>query len=68
MVLGGKLYCLSRSGTLVVLATGKEYQLLGQYDFGEPTHATPAVADGLLLIRTLRTVFAIKALNSAPQK
>jgi len=68
LVLGGKLYCLSRSGTLVVLATGKEYQLLGQYDFGEPTHATPAVADGLLLIRTLRTLFAIKALNSAPQK
>lgn len=68
VVLGGKLYCLSRSGTLVVLATGKEYQFLGQSDFGEPTHATPAVADGLLLIRTLRTLFAIKALNSGPQK
>ncbi|MGQ9503996.1 MAG: outer membrane protein assembly factor BamB family protein [Thermogutta sp.] len=68
LVLGGKLYCLSRSGTLVVLATGKEYQLLGQYDFGEATHATPAVADGLLLIRTLKTVFAIKAANRPLQR
>ncbi len=68
LVLGGKLYCLSRSGTLVVLATGEKYQMLGQYDFGEGTHATPAVADGFLLIRTQSHLFAVKAIKSPASK
>lgn len=68
LVLGGKLYCLSRSGTLVVLATGEKYQMLGQYDFGDPTHATPAVADGLLLVRTQSHLFAVKSIKSPPSK
>jgi len=68
LVLGGKLYCLSRSGTLVILSTGEKYRLLGQHEFGESTHATPAVADGLLFVRTLSHLFAIKALKSSLQK
>jgi len=68
LVLGGKLYCLSRSGSMVVLSTGEKYQVLGKYEFGEATHATPAAADGLLLVRTLSHLFAVKALKPAVQK
>ena len=49
---GGRLYAMSTDGELVVLDADAEFKLRGRVDLGEPTHATPAVAGGVLYLRT----------------
>lgn len=63
LILGRKIYCISRTGTLVVLGTGDQFQLLGTSELGEGTHSTPAVADGVLVIRTFTKLLAVKSPN-----
>jgi outer membrane protein assembly factor BamB len=49
----GKVYVSSTGGTVAVLAAGKRFELLAENDFDEPgTNASPAIADGCLLVRT----------------
>ena len=44
---------------MVVLAAKDEYRLLGRIDLEEPSHSTPAVADGVMYLRTFSHVMAI---------
>jgi outer membrane protein assembly factor BamB len=54
-----RLYCISREGVLVVLAAADKYQLLARIDLEEPSSSTPAVAGGVMYLRTLSHVMAI---------
>jgi outer membrane protein assembly factor BamB len=54
-----KLYCISRKGELVVLAAADEFKLLGRIDLEEPSNSTPAVADGVMYLRTASHLMAI---------
>ncbi len=54
-----RLYCISRKGEMVVLAASKEFQQLARIDLEEPSHSTPAVADGVMYIRTFSHLMAI---------
>jgi outer membrane protein assembly factor BamB len=56
---GDRLYCISRSGEMVVLAAADKYQLLARIPLGEASHATPAVADGVMYLRTVSHLMAI---------
>jgi outer membrane protein assembly factor BamB len=47
-----RLYCLDRQGNAVVLRAGPTYELLAVNPLGEKSHATPAVADGIMYLRT----------------
>jgi hypothetical protein len=55
----GKLYCLGEKGTMVVVQAGPEFKVLARNDLGEDTLATPAIADGSLLIRTLGSLYRV---------
>lgn len=55
----GRLYCISSTGTVYVVAASEEFKELGQYPFGELAHTTPSVADGRLYIRTASHVISI---------
>jgi outer membrane protein assembly factor BamB len=48
----GKVYLLSESGLLTVLAVGGGLEPIHSVDFGEPCFATPALVDGKVWIRT----------------
>jgi len=48
----GRLFCVSKRGKVVVLAARKTYELLGKVDLGERCFAVPAVAGGVLYLRT----------------
>jgi outer membrane protein assembly factor BamB len=48
----GKLYAMSARGELVVIDGGDQFKLLARSDLGEASHATPAVADGIMYLRT----------------
>ena len=56
----GRLYCVSYPGDVVVLGAGRKYKLLGKVDLKEKTMATPAVADGVMYLRTLSHLMALE--------
>ena len=48
----GRLYCISKRGQIVVLAANRKYEVLARMELGEKTFATPAVANGIMYLRT----------------
>ena len=59
VLVGDRLYCVSRDGDMLVLAAADEYKLLAQFKLGEPSNATPAVAGGVMYVRTVSHLMAI---------
>jgi outer membrane protein assembly factor BamB len=55
----GKLYCITTDGDVVVLRAGPKYELLGLNPLGEMSHATPAVANGRMLLRTFSHLISV---------
>jgi outer membrane protein assembly factor BamB len=55
----GKVFLLSEDGDTYVVAAGKEFKALGKNSLGEMTMATPAVANGSLIIRTANKLYRI---------
>jgi outer membrane protein assembly factor BamB len=49
---GDRLYCISREGEMVVLAASREFQEHARIDLEEPSNSTPAVAGGVMYLRT----------------
>lgn len=56
---GQAIYCNAKSGEMVVLAAADKYEVLARIDLGEPTNSTPAVADGVMYLRTLSHLMAL---------
>ena len=52
IAIGGRIYCASSKGLMTVIQTGREFKTLASNDLGSGVFATPAVADGKLIIRT----------------
>jgi outer membrane protein assembly factor BamB len=57
----GKIYCASEDGDVFVIKAGPEYEELAKNSMGEVVMATPAISDGLIIVRGLKNVYAIKA-------
>jgi len=55
----GRLYCISKAGEVVVVAAGGTFKLLARVPLGEKSFATPAVADGVMYLRTLRHLISV---------
>ncbi len=47
-----RLYCISREGEMVVLAASREFRQLARIDLEERSNSTPAVAGGVMYLRT----------------
>jgi outer membrane protein assembly factor BamB len=61
----GKLFGVSTTGQVVVLAAKEQFALLGRTELGEQCHATPAIANGAIYFRTLTHVHCLPG-NRAP--
>ena len=59
IIVGDKIYCVSKKGDVVAIAATDHYQLLGHSQLGELTHATPAVAGGRIFFRTLTHLICV---------
>ncbi|HKQ60376.1 MAG TPA: PQQ-binding-like beta-propeller repeat protein [Candidatus Polarisedimenticolaceae bacterium] len=57
----GRLYFTAETGEVYVLRAGAEYALLATNALDEVVMATPAISDGLLVVRTLGQVVGIAA-------
>jgi len=56
---GNRLYCIDRGGDVFVIAASDKYEPLGRVPLGEPSYATPAIADGVMYLRTLTGLFSL---------
>jgi outer membrane protein assembly factor BamB len=59
IAVNGTIYTGTEEGLLYVLEAGPEHRELAVHDFGEPLMATPAVSEGLLLVRTPSKLWAL---------
>lgn len=57
--IGDRLFNISTAGEVVVLKASDEFQVLARHDLGELSHATPAVAGGVLYVRTLQHLYSV---------
>ncbi len=55
----GRLYCIAKNGDVFVVAAGDKFELLARVPLGEPSFATPAVASGILFLRTRTQLFSL---------
>ncbi|MBC8868388.1 MAG: PQQ-like beta-propeller repeat protein [Planctomycetes bacterium] len=56
---GGYLYNVSKNGEVVVLAAGDAFEVLHRIPLGESSYATPAVAGGVMTLRTNSHLFSL---------
>jgi outer membrane protein assembly factor BamB len=56
----GRIYLASEDGEVFVVRAGEKYELLATNRMGEALMATPAISDGMLLIRGQRHLFAVR--------
>jgi outer membrane protein assembly factor BamB len=59
VIAGGRLYCISEEGDVVVLAAEPNFELLGRNPLGEESRSTPAVANGRMYLRTYSRLMCI---------
>ncbi len=55
----GKIYLSSEDGEIFVVKAGSKHELLAVNPIGEVLMATPAISDGILIVRGINHVFAV---------
>ena len=55
----GKIFAVSEDGDTFVMQAGPEFKVLGRNSLGEMTLASPAVANGSLIMRTATKLYRI---------
>jgi outer membrane protein assembly factor BamB len=55
----GKIYVSSEDGEIFVLGTGRAFKHVATNSMGELLMATPALSEGVMYVRTVRSLFAI---------
>ncbi|MHB1033100.1 MAG: outer membrane protein assembly factor BamB family protein [Pirellulales bacterium] len=55
----GRIYAVTKSGEVVVLAAADKFEVLARVPLGEPTYATPAVSGGVMYFRTNGHLFSL---------
>jgi outer membrane protein assembly factor BamB len=55
----GKIYLTNEDGDMLVVSAGPEFKQIAANSIGELTMATPALSDGVMYVRTARSLFAI---------
>ena len=55
----GKIYVASEDGDIFVFKAGPAYELLATNAMGQVVMATPAISNGVIIVRGLKDVFAI---------
>ncbi|MBP7951633.1 MAG: PQQ-binding-like beta-propeller repeat protein [Verrucomicrobiales bacterium] len=63
----GKIYCISRTGEVAVVKAGEKFEVLGRASLGEPCESTPALANGMMFIRTAKRLLALWAGPTPPK-
>jgi outer membrane protein assembly factor BamB len=60
----GKIYLASEDGDVFVVKAGAKYELLAKNPVGEVMMATPAISDGMVIVRTVSHLYAFGSTDS----
>jgi outer membrane protein assembly factor BamB len=55
----GKIFLLGEDGDVFVVKAGREYEQIAKIEMGESIMATPAISQGMLIVRTQNYLWAI---------
>ena len=55
----GKIYLSNEDGDMTVVQSGREFKAIATNSMGELLMATPALSDGVMYVRTAKSLFAI---------
>ena len=55
----GRIYLSNEDGEMLVVAAGASFKHIATNSMGEPIMATPALSDGVMYVRSARSLFAI---------
>lgn len=61
VLVGDQIFCLTGKGRVVVIRAADRYELLGEYDLGESSSATPAISGGRMVLRTKTHLTCIRS-------
>jgi outer membrane protein assembly factor BamB len=61
----GKIYLSSEDGDVFVVKAGPKYELLATNPVGEVLMATPAISEGLVIVRGVKHIYAFGARNGS---
>lgn len=59
VVVDGKVYLFSNSGKVYIFSAGSEFNLITSFETGEKTFATPAFTDGMMVVRTDKSLYCV---------
>jgi outer membrane protein assembly factor BamB len=59
----GRLYFANEDGDVIVARAGRKYEELARNQMKEVIMSTPAISDGLIIVRTLGHVYGVGAVN-----
>lgn len=57
--IGNRIFCVARNGDVVVIAADRKFEELARNSLNETCHATPAVANGRLYLRTESSLICV---------
>ena len=57
----GKVYLFSTDGKMHIFSANDDFNLLGSFETGEKTFATPAFTDGKIIVRTENSIYCVIA-------
>ena len=60
VIADGKVWLFSNSGKCYIFSAGKDFRLITSFDTGEQTFATPAFSDSMMVVRSDKSLYAIK--------
>ena len=63
----GKIYFATLEGRIAVVQAGPDWEVLAINELGEEIHASPAIVDGHLFVRTKSTLYDFARTDGAPQ-
>ena len=62
----GKLYLSSEDGDVFVVKAGRQYELLSRNTMGQPLMSTPALTEGMLILRGENAIYALSERKNIP--
>lgn len=68
LCIGGKLYCMDEEGKVAVVDASPTFKHYEGGDLGDPSHSTPAVANGKLYLRSFHKLACLAAPGSTGGK
>ncbi len=59
VIAGDRMLCISRGGEMAVVQIGEKFQKIAEGTLNEPCDATPAIANGMVFVRTVKRLVAM---------